>query len=33
LKQYDVKVENAVLWEGIWGVAISGFALLFFSAF
>lgn len=31
LKKYDVKVENAVFWEGIWGVLISGAALALFS--
>jgi hypothetical protein len=31
LKKYDVRVENAVFWEGIWGVLISGIALALFS--
>jgi hypothetical protein len=33
LRQYDVKVENAVFWEGIWGAVISGAALIIFSLF
>lgn len=31
LKKYEVRVENAVFWEGIWGVIISGMALGLFS--
>lgn len=31
LKKYEVRVENAVFWEGIWGVIISGIALALFS--
>ena len=33
LKQYEVKVSNAVFWEGAWGVLIGGGALLLFSLF
>ena len=31
LKQYDVKVSNAVFWEGVWGVIIGGTALVVLS--
>ena len=31
LKRYEVRVENAVFWEGIWGVVLSGVVLTVFS--
>ena len=31
LQQYDVKVSNAVFWEGAWGVIIGGTALVILS--
>jgi hypothetical protein len=30
-KNFNVQVSNVVLWEGIWGVLISGSLLLAFS--
>ena len=31
LKRYRVRVENAVFWEGIWGVLLSGIILMVLS--